>query len=448
VKKNILIALILIGVAVAIVVVQPWPAGDRAGSLPLEPRVLLIGVDGMDWGRVERLVEEGRLPNLAGFQRDGASGVLRSIAPYRSPSIWTTIATGKTEEKHGVQGFLVDRGHTAVATPVSSNLRRAKALWQILNAADRTAGFIGWLVTWPVEEVDGYMVSSSFFRLLEWDRRETETDTHADRMAQAVHPPELLGEVAGFRVAADSVPVEDVARYLGTTDHFDDPEVQSLLAELTRIHASDLTKLALAEHLTRTVPTDLTAVYFRGVDLTCHTFWRHMEPEAWPWELSPEAVATFAPAIDRYYEQTDVIIGELLDLADESTTVIVCSDHGFAGHVGRADFEGEGATGFDMHREEGVVFVMGPGIAGGLEVADATVLDIGPTVLALLGLPVGRDMDGRVLTEIMKPELLELRPVVEIDTYESGEATEGQEPIPSPIDDEIREQLRSLGYIE
>ncbi len=447
-KKSILVLLGLIAIAVAVVGFRPWSDGDTAGSLPGEPRVLLIGVDGMDWERVERLIAEGRLPNLARFQREGAAGVLRSIAPYRSPSIWTSIATGKTEEKHGVEGFLVDRGHTAIATPVSSNLRRAKALWQILNAAGRTSGFIGWLVTWPAEEVDGYIVSSSFFRMLEWDRRETENQTHAGRMARAVYPPELLGEMAEFRVAADSVPIDDVAGYLGTTDHLDDAEVQSLLAEITRIHASDLTKLALAEHLTRTTPTDLVAVYFRGVDLACHTFWRHMEPETWPWELSPETVETFAPAIDRYYEQTDAIIGELVELSDESTTVIVCSDHGFAGHSGRADFEGEAATGFDMHREEGVVFVMGPGIAGGFDVADATVLDIAPTVLALLGLPVGRDMDGRVLTEIMEPALLELRPVAEIATYESGDAPEGEEPIPSPVDDEIREQLRSLGYIE
>ena len=62
--------------------------------------------------------------------------------------------------------------------------------------------------------------------------------------------------------------------------------------------------------------------------------------------------------------------------------------------------------------------------------------------------PEIRGEDGRVLTEIMEPELLSLRPVMEIDTYESGEVPEGEEPIPSPVDEEIREQLRSLGYIE
>ena len=220
-KKPILIALALIIIAGAVIATRPWSGGDRPGSLPAEPRVLIIGVDGMDWGFVERLVSEGRLPNLARMQREGASGVLRSIAPYRSPSIWTSIATGKTEAKHGVEGFLVDRGRTEIATPVSSNLRRVKALWQIVNAADRKAGFVGWLVTWPAEEVDWYMISSSFFRMLEWDRRGREGETHSDRMAQAAYPPSLIDELLAYRHPAESVPTEELARYLGTTEYVD-----------------------------------------------------------------------------------------------------------------------------------------------------------------------------------------------------------------------------------
>jgi len=84
-----------------------------------------------------------------------------------------------------------------------------------------------------------------------------------------------------------------------------------------------------------------------------------------------------------------------------------------------------------------------------------SVVDITPTLLALLGLPVGRDMDGRVMTEIIEPGYLAEHPVTYVRSHESWfgflgrwfdrgshaqhESSETQERL---------EQLRALGYIE
>ena len=86
----------------------------------------------------------------------------------------------------------------------------------------------------------------------------------------------------------------------------------------------------------------------------------------------------------------------------------------------------------------------------GRELTEPSVLDITPTILALLGLPVAEDMDGRVLTEAIDPAFLKRHPVTSIPTYETAsDGDDGErEPIESPIDDEVREQLRSLGYID
>ena len=83
-----------------------------------------------------------------------------------------------------------------------------------------------------------------------------------------------------------------------------------------------------------------------------------------------------------------------------------------------------------------------------LEVEEgATILDIAPTALAVMGLPVGDDMDGRVLEEIIRDDHLERYPVSSIPSYESIVGKERGE-IGSAMDESIREQLRSLGYIE
>ncbi|MCK4915439.1 MAG: hypothetical protein KAS89_04670, partial [Candidatus Eisenbacteria sp.] len=99
----------------------------------------------------------------------------------------------------------------------------------------------------------------------------------------------------------------------------------------------------------------------------------------------------------------------------------------------------------------GVLAFWGKDIAEGRELADASVLDITPTILALCGLPVAEDMDGSVLTEAIDRDFLRAHPVRTIETYELElEPTDAadREPIESPIDDEVRERLRALGYIE
>ena len=101
-----------------------------------------------------------------------------------------------------------------------------------------------------------------------------------------------------------------------------------------------------------------------------------------------------------------------------------------------------------MHRAVGVLAATGTGIRSGGRVTDASVMDVTPTLLALLGEPVGRDMDGFVIEEMIDEAYLERSPVQYIDTYEKERVDEDGEPLESSVDDEIKEQLRSLGYIE
>ena len=68
---------------------------------------------------------------------------------------------------------------------------------------------------------------------------------------------------------------------------------------------------------------------------------------------------------------------------------------------------------------DGVLLVVGEGIRPGAVPANASVLDVAPTILYLMGLPVARDMEGRVLTEILEPEFAQDNPVTFIPSYES-----------------------------
>jgi hypothetical protein len=75
------------------------------------------------------------------------------------------------------------------------------------------------------------------------------------------------------------------------------------------------------------------------------------------------------------------------------------------------------------------------------------VLDVTPTLLALMGLPIGADMDGRVMRKAFRRGFLYEHPVRYVSSYDANVHADDV-PIESPMDDQILERLRALGYIE
>jgi predicted AlkP superfamily phosphohydrolase/phosphomutase len=98
--------------------------GAACGGGRGEPLVVLIGLDGLSPGLVDDLRAEGRLPVLDRLMRSGTWGLLQSVQSlqvaeahpqkgYFSPVVWTSIATGKVPEKHGVLDFALPRPGTS-----------------------------------------------------------------------------------------------------------------------------------------------------------------------------------------------------------------------------------------------------------------------------------------------------------------------------------------------
>jgi predicted AlkP superfamily phosphohydrolase/phosphomutase len=99
------------------------------------------------------------------------------------------------------------------------------------------------------------------------------------------------------------------------------------------------------------------------------------------------------------------------------------------------------------HRMDGILFFAGPGIRTKTELSGVSIVDIAPTTLALLGVPVPNEMDGRVIEAAMLPELRDRLNV----NFTSGE---GLRPDLTPVaelsaeDEEILlTRLQNLGYI-
>jgi predicted AlkP superfamily phosphohydrolase/phosphomutase len=392
---------------------------------PTGDRVLVVGIDAATWDVIKPLMAAGRLPTLRGLVGRGWSATLRSLEPTISPAIWTAIATGHPPAENGITGFLAG-GPDGRAIPVTSNVRQREALWTIAGRWNRRVTVVGWYVTWPAEAVNGVMVSDRFA-----DADRGKLVGRADSLPQdhpAVQPASLAPELERLFVRAD---------------RFIDPYERELHG-LVKAYPVDATRTAIAERLMRERPADLTLVYLWGVDPMQHVFWKYYQPETWRGPPLPAfEVELNRNKIPDYYADTDAFLARLVAAMGPRDTVVVVSDHG-AGPVRTYD---PASPVSGDHRPEGIVIMAGSHVRHGEGQGGASILDITPTVLYLLGLPVGRDMEGRVLEEAIDPTFLAARPPRTIATHEVGSHREAVTAVPTDADERIKERLRGLGYL-
>ncbi len=421
--------------------------GEAPTGPPADTRLLLIGLDGADWAILDPLIAAGRLPNLARLVREGVRAKLMTITPTLSPVVWTTIATGVPPEEHGILDFLVPASAGKGAQPVTSAQRKVPAVWDVLSEAGIPVGVVGWWATWPAEPVRGYMVSDRLAYQL-FGIRPDPNDP-----AGKTWPRDLYGEIRSLVVPPDSVGWEEILPFLDgprrRPEEFD-AEERELLREFQTSIASGRTYLEVSRVLARKYPARFEAVYFEGTDTVGHLFAPYRPPRLAG--LGTRRYESFRAVVDRYYEAVDGYLGELLEGRGPEWTVMILSDHGFATDETRPRSTdsriGHGAAA-DWHRKFGVLILSGGNIAKGKEIADATVYDIAPTVLALFGIPVPSSWRGRVLAEAVAESFFDAHPVVfrpEAPARPGAQAG-ATDAGPDPDAAAVVEKLRSLGYI-
>lgn len=409
----------------------------RASEKP--PKVLVIGVDAGEWDVLGPLLDKGKVPNYARLRDKGASGRIRSLEPLtKSPIIWASIATGKVPTKHGISDFFMKRGERARAagaegeSPTTSNLWKARPVWDILGSLGKKVGVVGWWTTWPAPPVNGFVIS---------DYVQYDDASWPARDSRRTYPPELETLTKQLRRTPQSVSWAELFQFVPAFDTTRvTPRQEQLVHDLKWIYAADMTFYRVGLELYRRNHPDFMTVYLRGTDEVSHRYWDMDMPGTFSPPLSDAEYQWMKNLIPNYYVFTDRLIGGLLKEADPSTNVLITSDHGFMG----------GGKGVMAHKLDGILFLMGPAVKPGVTISGATVLDITPTILALYGLPTATDMDGRPIEDALKPAVMKrISREKGLKTYETTASRKGgDQPIASPVDQELRERLRSLGYIQ
>jgi predicted AlkP superfamily phosphohydrolase/phosphomutase len=183
---------VFLAVLSAVVTLLTWPMrlvvrtlfGRRALAKARVQRVVILGLDGMDHGLTETMLEEGKLPNLAALRDKGCFRPLGSTVPPISPVAWSSFQTGVNPGKHNIFDFLTPdlHGYHAKLSSVEIRpprrvlkfgkyhiplggatvrlLRKSRPFWNVLSDHGIFSNVLRVPITFPPEKLRGVLLSA------------------------------------------------------------------------------------------------------------------------------------------------------------------------------------------------------------------------------------------------------------------------------------------------
>lgn len=415
---------------------------------PRDRKVMVIGLDGLEWKLIGPLVRGGQMPNLQRLMQAGVWGMMDTIEPMLSPLIWTSIATGSTPDIHGILDFLEIDPKTGQYRQITGRSRRVPALWNIASAFSRSVSVIGWWATWPAERINGVMVSDQLFYTL---IHEIDPQVFREDPPHMVFPSTATGQFAALRDRAVreadwqrvrefmDIPEWTFAQAVASNKGMTDP-----VDGFRRILAATSTYFGSALEAAENRP-DLLMVYIQATDEINHVLAPFVAPPVV--EIGQREAAVYAAAVPAYFEHVDQWLGRLLDRCPLSDyAVLLVSDHGTRwGNDRPRGLSASGEqTALYWHTPDAVFVAAGNGVAN-LGAVDHrySVYDIAPSVMALLGIPADKGWRGGLLPGVGPPgvEPVDYGPLIPAASYRP--TVEGE----APVDEEYIAKLRALGYL-
>lgn len=409
---------------------RPRPSGaSRPAAVEdrQHPRLLVVGLDSATLDAVLPLAGQGRLPFLDMVLRGGAYGRLETISPPHRDALWITLATGKHPAKHGVTGTRIYRSDwlapgsalqllprgiqfpewglfgSRPSTP-RIYVRQALTLWEILPRLGLPGGVIGWPAAAPPAAAPSrdpvFALSDRFFA--------------GEPEPGSVRPDDLAERARLYRIAPQELAPGLRSRF--------GPDAPRLLLQAAAADAwrQAVTLASMDEH------PEASAVFvaFPGLREVSRRAFGGFAAVQFEGARDP-ASSMAAERVAAYYGMLDGFLAELWAREEGRgpRVLVVVSQAGAkrrGGLWGWLRSEGGPEIGGSLEEaSDGVLALYGDGIRPGALLTGARLVDLAPTVLYALGMPVARDLDGQVLTAAFDRAYLANQPLTFFPSYES-----------------------------
>lgn len=271
-------------------------------------RVLVVGLDGLDFGLVERWRD--RLPNVAAVMDAGVHGPLESIVQPVTPVAWPCMVTGRNPGWLGFTDFLHRDGNSYDRYGfVHSGLVTLPTVGDLLAARGKRVLWLGVPIGYPPKPLANGVSLACFMA--------------PSASAAIVEPRRLQQQLLASTPAPFLVDV--------TAEH--EVPRTGMTGLRDAIRELDRQRFDVALQLVTTRPWDLTFMVCMGTDRIAHYFMRYLD------HTHPRHVAdpVLGRAVEEHYAYCDERLGELVAAAGDDTTVIVVSDHGLQSLHGKVN---------------------------------------------------------------------------------------------------------------
>ncbi len=257
--------------------------------------MFVLGLDCADPHLVFSQFKEG-LPNLARLMSQGTYGHLESCTPCITVPAWASMLSGRDPGVLGIYGFRnrYDYSYSQMTT-ADSRAVKIRRVWDYASEAGLESVVLGVPQTYPVRPLNGHLISC--FLTPGIDSAFT---------YPAVFKQEVLNLAPDYKFDVSDFRTEDKARLL------------QQIIDMTEV------QFKLVKHCLTSKSWDFFMHVNMGVDRIHHAFWRYHDPQ----HRFYTPGSPFEQTIYDYYRMIDSLLGQILEMLDDQTSLLIVSDHG------------------------------------------------------------------------------------------------------------------------
>jgi len=374
----------------------PPPVHEKVARLEakeITKGITIIGMQGMSFDFIIPFVNEDKLPNFAWLMEEGSWGRLTNFSPNDPIILNSSFNTGKLPAQH------------LQLSPTKYKLRHIK---QEIGIVPR------FILYRQIERLDILQLNEHTPRQILKDIWEIFDDNKIT----------FIKEDRPYCVAVDS-PSENTESLFNRIYKDYKFENDAILDYLQTALLSDID---CEEKFTQTkneLQPQLSYLLLSGLNLTKSYFYKYNFPDLFG-DIDQEEISKFSSVIENYYKLYDQIIGKHLATMKEDELLVVYSPHGIEPlpiwkRMVNWIFGDKDISAYHETGPEGVIFFYGKDIIRGRHIEEMRLIDIAPTLLNYLELPVGKDMDGIVNSTMFMEGFKVENPVLYITSYEEVE---------------------------
>jgi hypothetical protein len=391
---------------------------------PARVRVLLF--EGASLGFVRQRVAAGQLPNFARVLDRGAAIDVATLRPTEIAPVWAAAATGRLATSNGIRSnahyrvrdtdteavdilpdycfayALVNQGFVR-ATDHDARSLQARSVWDILTDHRLAVGVVNWPLTSPARVTGrGYVVGDRF------DEAATSPFRLADAGAAA---PTTAIDIA--RSNFNRWQAREWYEVLTTFSRGEVAPVQVDRARWDRAYSD------AARELEQQFAPQFVALRYEGLETFGHIYLRAAQPELFG---DPRWAGLVRPMLDRYYGYLDGEIARAMRSLAPGDLLLVVSGFGMdpmplPKRLLARVLGGQVLTGTHEHGPDGFLLAFGSNVANGT-FPRGSIVDLAPTILYYMGVPVARDMDGFARTDLFSRTFTSEQPVKYVASHE------------------------------